>query len=83
MGTEMIGICWRCLDLTVESSYLQKNLKAEKITMLSCEFDKLNLRIRMMQELKIISVGQFSHWQENYLFEIGRQIGGWLKWTKE
>lgn len=82
LGAETVQICWKCLDLAVVSSYAPKDLKTEKILQLSTEFDKLNLRIRAMQELKIISAGQFAHWQKNYLFEIGRQIGGWLKWAE-
>lgn len=81
LGAEISRICWRCLDLAVAASYSGSNSKFEKISGLSSEFDRLNMRIRAMQELKIISAGQFAHWQENYLFEIGCQIGGWLKWA--
>lgn len=83
LGAETIQICWRCLDLAVVSSYAPKKSKFKQVSELSAQFDRLNLRIRAMQELKIISVGQFAHWQENYLFEIGRMIGGWIKWTRD
>lgn len=82
LGTEIAKICWNCLDLVVVSCYAQKNDKSKKIAELSSEFDRLNLRIRVLQELNVISVGQFAHWQENYLLEIGKEIGGWLSWAR-
>lgn len=82
LGAETVGICWRCLDLALVCVYSTGEKKKEKIAELSEMFDRLNLRVRALQELKIISAGQFAHWQSEYLLEIGRQIGGWLKWSE-
>jgi hypothetical protein len=82
LGAEMVRICWECLDLFMLSFYAPQSGKPEKISKLSFEFDRLNLRVRALQELKIISAGQFAHWQEKYLLEIGKEIGGWLKWSE-
>jgi len=81
LGAEMARISWQCLDLMVLASYAEKELKRKKISDLSDQFDRLNLRVRLMQELNIISAGQFAHWQENYLLEIGCEIGGWSRWA--
>lgn len=81
LGAEIVQICWNCVDLIASASGLSKAKKGEKILMLSEEFNRVNFRLRAMQELEIISVGQYTHWQENYLFEVGKQIGGWVKWV--
>ena len=52
-----------------------------KISELSNIFDKLKIRIRMAQELKLISEKQFAHIHTYYGREMGEMIGGWLKWS--
>lgn len=81
LGNETISLLWDCLDLAVEVNAAANNKKAEKIFQLSCIYEKLKLRIRMSQEIKLISARQFAHIEENYMLEIGRMIGGWLKWA--
>lgn len=82
LGQEMIDLAWKCLDLTVEANLLPNYCKKTKIGELSSAFDRLKLRIRMGQEIDLLSVGQFAHIQENYLLEIGKEIGGWLNWAR-
>ena len=35
----------------------------------------------MSQEIKLISIGQLDHLEENFMAEIGRMIGGWSNWA--
>ncbi|KKQ31209.1 MAG: hypothetical protein US47_C0001G0443 [Candidatus Moranbacteria bacterium GW2011_GWE1_37_24] len=83
LGNEMIGLAWECLDLTILVNNLPNEQKKIKIENLSVVFDKLKMRLRMGQEINLLSVGQFSHINEGYLLEIGKEIGGWLKWAKK
>ena len=55
--------------------------KQSKILELSLAFDKLKVRLRMAQELRLISEGQFVHIHSVYCKETGEMIGGWSKWA--
>ena len=76
-----MDLSWNCLDLALEANSLPNEKKYQKIKMLSIEFDKLKIRIRMAQELNLISPGQFTHIQTYYAKETGEMIGGWLNWA--
>lgn len=82
LGQDMVGLAWECLDLTVEANNKPNHEKHRIVNQLSIIFDKLKLRLRLAQEINVISIGQFTHWQTNYLISIGQMLGGWLKWTK-
>lgn len=82
LGKDLIDLTWQCLDLTIETNNLVNENKKIKIGELSVIFDKLKMRIRMGQEINLLSVGQFSHLEKNYILEIGNQIGGWMKWAR-
>lgn len=82
LGTDILNLSWNCLDLIVEANAKANDEKKIKIAELSRVYDKLKMRIRMSQEINLISLAQFSHIEENYLLEIGRMIGGWSKWAK-
>lgn len=81
LGNETVSLLWNCLDLAVEANMAANNEKEEKISRLSCSYEKLKLRIRMSQDIKLISARQFAHIEENYMLEIGRMIGGWRNWS--
>jgi len=83
LGENILGLGWRCLDLTLEANSLPNEKKHPKILELSIAFDKLKIRIRMAQELNLISEKQFAHIQTYYAKETGEMIGGWLKWSNE
>lgn len=83
MGEDLTRITWECLDLFVDTNALVNEKKHESILKLSATFDKLKLRVRMCQELNLVSEKQFAHIQTYYVGEIGMMIGGWLKWAKE
>lgn len=82
LGENILSLHWQCLDLVMEANAADKRGKAGKIEELSLEFDKLKLRLRMAQEVEIISAGQFAHLQTTYLNECGKMIGGWQKWAE-
>ena len=67
--------------MAVEANSLPNEKKYQKIKELSVEFDKLKIRLRMAQEINLISAGQFAHIQTNYAKETGEMIGGWLNWS--
>lgn len=82
LGAETISLLWNCLDLVVEANASPNQDKMGKISLLSAVYEKLKLRIRMSQEIQLISIGQFTHIEESYMLEIGRMIGGWKSWSR-
>lgn len=81
LGNEILNLSWLCLDLIVEANVLPDEKKYFKIVKLSTSFDKLKVRLRMAQEINLISKRQFAHIQTYYLREMGDMAGGWLKWA--
>lgn len=81
LGEDILNLSWQCLDLVMESNSLANQKKHPKILELSIIFDRLKIRLRMIQEINLISKKQFAHIQVNYFKEIGDMIGGWLKWS--
>jgi len=83
LGRDIIRLSWRCLDLSLEANSAQNSDKKIKITELNKAYEKLKMRVRMGQEINLITINQFSHIEENYLLEIGSMIGGWKKWSED
>lgn len=83
LGENILNLSWRCLDLVLEANALPNEEKYPKILELSITFDKLKVRLRMSQELNLISKRQFVHIQTYNIKEIGEMIGGWLKWASK
>lgn len=81
LGREILGLSWECLDLFFEANSAENINKKVHIKELSKTYDRLKLRLRMAQELKLIPEGQFSVLQEEYLLPAGKMIGGWINWT--
>jgi hypothetical protein len=82
IGREMIDLSWRCLDLVIEANALPNNLKYDRINQLGADFEKLKMRIRMSQEIEAVTIGQYVHWQTNFIDPIGKMANGWKKWAK-
>ena len=61
LGENILGLDWECLDLILEANSLPNEKKHSKILELSVAFDKLKIRIRLAQELALISERQFVH----------------------
>lgn len=81
LGEEIISLSWKCIDLFLEANALPNKEKNLKINELSNVFDKLKLRLRMSQEIGLVSEKQFVHIQEQFIRETGTMIGGWQKWS--
>ena len=81
LGKDILELGWRCLDLILEANSMPNDKKYSKILELSTTFDKLKIRIRMIQELNLISEKQFAHIQTYHIKETGEMIGGWLNWS--
>jgi hypothetical protein len=79
----ILGLSWGCLDLVLETNALSNEKKHQKISELSVVFDKLKVRLKMAQELNLISEKQFAHIQIYYIKEAGEMIGGWLSWSNQ
>ncbi len=82
IGEETISLMWNCLDLVICINLLDNDKKRGKIKNLSMEFDKLKIRLRMMHEIGAIENRQFIRLQREYTSELGRMLGGWLKWVE-
>ena len=83
LGTDIIRLSWRCLDLAAAANAAPNREKKRRIDGLSEIFDRLKTRLRMAQELRLVTIRQLAHLEENYLAEIGSMIGGWRKWAAE
>lgn len=83
IGNETLAISWSCMDLFSDANNSPDSEKLSGIQALSVLFDKLKLRLRMMEEIKLISEKQFSYFSENYILPIGKMIGGWKKWAEK
>lgn len=81
-GKDILTFGWLCMDLAIKINNLEKEKRYQEIRKLSTAFDCLKIRIRMAQEINLISKKQFCHIQTYYGREIGEVIGGWLKWSK-
>ncbi len=84
LGKNILDLTWQCLDLVLEANVLPgKEKKYPRILELSIAFDRLKIRLRMAQEINLISKKQFSHIQANYIKEVGEMAGGWLRWASQ
>ena len=81
-GKDILRLIWSCMDLLVEINALRKQEKYSKILELSIAFDCFKIRLRMAQEIGLISKRQYVHIQSFYVKEIGEMTGGWLKWSR-
>ena len=68
--------------MVLEINVLPNKEKHPKILDLSTVLDQLKIRLRMSQEINLISEKQFTHIQTYYIKEIGEMVGGWLKWSQ-
>lgn len=81
LGEEILRLAWKCIDDIIEANVLSDNKKHFKISELSSSFDKLKARLRLAQEINLISIKQYSYIQAYYMKKIGEEIGGWLGWA--
>lgn len=81
IGKDMIDLLWRCLDLSIEANFSPNKDKKAMISELDSAYQKFKTRVRMSQEIKLLSASQFASLEEEYMLEIGKMIGGWKKWA--
>lgn len=81
LGQDIIRITWEMIDLFIKAQISlasNKGAKKEAIELLNCNQQCLQLRVRFLAELKLISIRQQSRLNEQTV-EIGKMIGSWLK----
>ncbi len=81
LGSDMLALSWECLDLVLSANATPNAGKSVIIGRLDRTHTRLQMRVRMSEEIHLISPGQFAHIEEQYLLEIGRMIGGWKEWA--
>lgn len=82
LGADMLALAWQCIDLILAANSVPNTEKRDSIGRLDATHTRLMLRVRMAQEIHVLSPGQFAHLEEQYLLEIGRMIGGWKQWAR-
>ncbi len=81
LGEEVIGSAWQCLDNIVFANKLPNSRKSQYILKASADFEKVVLRLRMANELKL-----FNDKKMAYIITcevaIEKMLSGWYKWAK-
>ncbi len=81
LGQDILSLSWECLDSIIKANILPRKERYTEISKLSVVFDCLKVRLRMAQEIGLISQRQYAHIQTEYIKETGEMIGGWLNWS--
>lgn len=66
------------LVITTNRRYHKKTTISE----VDVELDVLRSLVRASHQLGFLPIRKYQLWSE-HLYEIGRMVGGWLKWVKE
>lgn len=72
------------LNLIEKLVRASKSLKSEKSSLLfdiSVQLDTLKILIRLMKDTKVVDLKRYAE-LELHLFEIGKMLGGWMKYAK-
>lgn len=80
LGEDIMALNWKCIDTIIEANAFTGEKRYLNILSLSIAFDCLKVRLRMAQEIEIMSRKQYVHIQSVFIKDIGEMIGGWLKW---
>jgi len=70
-----------CIELSLLASYLPKDNKPTIIVRLNAKHETLKFFVKLLWEIKAIDTNKFTS-LANLLSEIGKMIGGWMKYTK-
>jgi len=81
LGTELQQIIWQILDEIIRTNSLPDSQKKGGIEKISQLFDKFKIRFRFAYEIGLMTDKKFGIAQKE-MEEIGRMIGGWIKWAK-
>lgn len=81
LGEQLVISAWSCLDNIVFANNLPNSQKPKYILKSSADFERVILRLRMANELKL-----FSDKKMEYIIttevEIEKMLSGWYKWAK-
>lgn len=80
LSAEIRQCMYRLLKLIITVD--RKHYKLTTMTDLDVELDFLRELVRFSHEEKILSTHQYKVWA-GHLAEIGKMVGGWIKWAKE
>ena len=83
LGEDILSKNWQCLDLVIAANTLQGKERAKRIIKLSIVFDSLKVRLRMAEDIGVISLKQYTQINKQYIDPTGSMIGGWVKWAQE
>ena len=82
LGEDILKLCWETLDGVVLANSLPNDKKPKVIRMASVSFDRLKIRLRLAQEIRLISTKKYAYLMERNE-EIGKMLAGWLGWAKK
>lgn len=69
------------LEELIRASKTLKQQKASLLFEVSIKLDTLKISIRLLKDLKILDLKKYARLEE-YIFEIGKMLGGWIKFVQ-
>lgn len=81
LGAEIQEIAWKMLDEIILVNSQNNEDKKHGIQKISMLFDRLKIRFRFAYEIGLIPSKKFEIVQKQFE-EIGKMIGGWMKWVE-
>jgi len=80
LGEKLKNCVHELLDLIMKTNSLSDQDKIRYFSMIDFKKENLRVYLRIAFDLKIISVGRLKELNLK-IEEIGKQLGGWQKWT--
>lgn len=81
LGAKIDTLFTDCLEIALLASYQPKDEKANIIKQLNTKFDMLKFFIKLLWEIKAIDTNKLTA-LSTPLSEVGKMIGGWMKFYK-
>lgn len=78
LGAKCEKIIIIVLELLLAAKWLPRDEKRKIIQQASLKLDALKVFVRILQELEILDMPQYTQFQKK-IYEIGQELGGWLK----
>jgi hypothetical protein len=82
LGAEIDQIFLKLIELIIQASYAQKNEKSLIVQNASIKLDTLKFLLQTAWELKLLDHKKYSSLSLP-LSEIGKMLGGWLKYLEK
>lgn len=80
LGERLKNIAHELLDQVIKTNNMPGKEKLEGIKNIDYKKEELRIHLRLANDLKIISHGQLGVFNDK-IEEIGKQAGGWSRWT--